>query len=59
VFRNNLSHLPNNGKLYTTLKEDRPDASYKSKFNQETIQNYENKVLNFINKTEEISIIFE
>ncbi len=53
---NELSISKEDAELYTDLKRDRHDASYatKTKFNQETIKNYENKVLDFINKTEEI-----
>lgn len=53
---NELSISKEDAELYTDLKRDRHDASYatETKFNQETIENYENKVLDFINKTEEI-----
>src|SRR3989339_808916 len=42
--------------FYTQLKEDRHEASYTTniKFNQEIINDYEDKVLDFINKTEEL-----
>ena len=53
---NELSVSKEDAELYTNLKEDRHDASYTTniKFNQETIDNYESKVLDFINKTEEL-----
>lgn len=53
---NQLSINKEDAELYTKLKDDRHDASYTthSKFNQEIITNYENQVLDFINKTEEI-----
>jgi len=53
---NELSINKEDAELYTDLKRDRHDASYstKTKFDQETIKDYENKVLDFINKTEEI-----
>lgn len=42
--------------LYTSLKDDRHDASYATniRFSQEIIINYENRVLDFVNKTEEL-----
>ena len=42
--------------LYTNLKDDRHDASYATniKFTEELIKDYENKVLDFVNKTEEL-----
>jgi uncharacterized protein (UPF0332 family) len=42
--------------LYTQLKNDRHDASYETgiRFDSETIQNYEIKVNEFINKAQEI-----
>jgi len=51
-----LSINKEDAELYTNLKEDRHDASYttNSRFSQETINDYENKVLDFINKTEEL-----
>ena len=51
-----LSINKEDAELYTTLKNDRHDASYATniKFSQETINNYENKVLDFMNKTEEL-----
>ncbi len=51
-----LSINKEDAELYTNLKDDRHDASYATniKFNQETINNYENKVIDFINKTEEL-----
>ena len=55
ILLNELSINKNDAELYTNLKKDRHDASYVTqiKFNQETIKNYEDKVLDFINKTEE------
>ena len=51
-----LSINKEDAELYTNLKEDRHDASYttNSRFSQKTIEDYENKVLDFINKTEEL-----
>ncbi len=53
---NELSINKEDAELYTNLKDDRHDASYATniKFSQETIADYENKVLDFINKTEEL-----
>lgn len=53
---NELSINKEDAELYTRLKEDRKDASYATniKFNQKIITDYENKVLDFINKTEEL-----
>ena len=53
---NELSINKEDAELYTNLKEDRHDASYatNSRFSQKTIESYENKVLDFINKTEEL-----
>lgn len=53
---NELSISKEDAELYTQLKDDRHDASYATniKFDDETIQNYEDKVLNFINKAEEL-----
>ncbi len=53
---NELSINKEDAELYTNLKEDRHDASYATniKFSQETITDYEDKVLDFINKTEEL-----
>ena len=53
---NELSIDKEDAELYTNLKEDRHDASYATniKFDQETIDNYENQVLDFVNKTEEL-----
>jgi uncharacterized protein (UPF0332 family) len=53
---NELSISKEDAELYTNLKDDRHDASYATniKFNQETIKEYENQVLDFVNKTEEI-----
>src|SRR3989344_1401627 len=53
---NELSISKEDAELYTNLKEDRRDASYatNSRFSQKTIEDYENKVLDFINKTEEL-----
>ena len=51
-----LSINKEDAELYTNLKGDRHDASYATniKFSQETIKNYENRVLDFVNKTEEL-----
>jgi len=53
---NELSINKEDAELYTNLKDDRHDASYATniRFSQETIEDYENKVLDFINKTEEL-----
>ena len=53
---NDLSINKEDAELYTHLKDDRHDASYATniKFSQEIIEDYENKVLDFINKTEEL-----
>ena len=53
---NELSINKEDAELYTHLKDDRHDASYatNTKFSQETIEDYENQVLDFINKTEEL-----
>ncbi len=53
---NELSINKDDAELYTSLKEDRHDASYATniKFDRETIETYEDKVLDFINKTEEL-----
>lgn len=52
---NELSINKEDAELYTHLKDDRQDASYATniKFGQETIEEYENQVLDFVNKTEE------
>lgn len=51
-----LSITKEDAELYTNLKEDRHNASYATnlKFNNKKIESYEDKVLEFINKTEEI-----
>jgi len=51
-----LSISKEDAELYTSLKDDRHNASYATniKFNQEIINNYENQVLDFVNKTEEL-----
>ena len=51
-----LSINKEDAELYTNLKEDRHDASYATniKFDEKTISNYEDKVLDFMNKTEEL-----
>jgi len=51
---NELSINKEDAELYTNLKGDRHDAGYATniKFSQETIEDYENQVLNFVNKTE-------
>src|SRR3989344_6881032 len=53
---NELSISKEDAELYTNLKGDRHDASYATniKFSKETIEDYETKVLDFVNKTEEI-----
>ncbi|MFT4305242.1 MAG: DNA-binding protein [Candidatus Woesearchaeota archaeon] len=53
---NELSINKEDAELYTNLKSDRQDASYETdiKFNQEIIKYYEDKVFEFINKTEEL-----
>jgi uncharacterized protein (UPF0332 family) len=53
---NELSISKDDAEFYTQLKDDRHDASYITniRFNQETIDDYETKVLDFINKTEEL-----
>src|SRR3989344_4806538 len=53
---NELSINKEDAELYTNLKEDRHDASYVTniKFDRDTIDDYENKVLDFINKAEEL-----
>jgi uncharacterized protein (UPF0332 family) len=53
---NELSINKEDAELYTDLKDDRHDASYATdiKFSPETIADYENKVLGFINKAEEL-----
>lgn len=53
---NELSINKEDAELYTNLKDDRHDASYTTniRFSQETIKEYENQVLDFINKTEEL-----
>ena len=53
---NGLSISKEDAELYTNLKADRHDASYATavKFNQETINDYEAKVIDFVNKTEEL-----
>jgi len=53
---NELSINKEDAELYTNLKEDRHDASYatNTKFSQNRIRDYEDKILDFINKTEEI-----
>lgn len=51
-----LSISKEDAELYTQLKSDRHDASYATniKFNDQAIADYENRVLDFINKTEEL-----
>jgi len=53
---NELSISKDDAEFYTNLKEDRNNASYSTdiKFNNEMIKDYEGKVLDFINKTEEL-----
>ena len=51
-----LSINKEDAELYTNLKEDRHDASYSTdtKFDKITLNDYESRVLDFINKAEEI-----
>ena len=53
---NELSINKEDAELYTNLKDDRHEASYATniRFSQETINDYENGVLDFVNKTEEL-----
>ena len=53
---NELSINKKDAQLYTDLKEDRHKASYttNSIFSEEIINNYESRILDFINKTEDI-----
>ena len=53
---NELSINKEDAELYTNLKDDRHDASYATniKFSQETINDYEDQVLDFMNKAEEL-----
>ena len=53
---NELSISKEDAELYTSLKGDRHDASYATniKFTQETIKEYEEKILDFVNKSEEL-----
>ena len=53
---NELSINKEDAELYTNLKDDRQDASYATniRFNKQKIEEYEDKVLDFINKTEEL-----
>jgi len=53
---NELSISKDDAEFYTNLKGDRNNASYSTdiKFNNEMIKDYEGKVLDFINKTEEL-----
>ncbi|MBS3112935.1 DNA-binding protein [Candidatus Woesearchaeota archaeon] len=56
ILLNELSINKEDAELYTNLKDDRHDASYATniRFSQETIDIYETKVLDFVNKTEEL-----
>jgi uncharacterized protein (UPF0332 family) len=53
---NELSINKEDAELYTQLKDDRHDASYTTdiNFDNQTIQNYEKRVNEFINKSEEL-----
>ena len=53
---NELSINKEDAELYTNIKDDRHDASYATniRFSQETIEEYESQVLDFVNKTEEL-----
>ena len=54
-----LSISKEDAELYTQLKEDRHDASYATniKFDDKTIADYESRVLDIINKTEELLLL--
>ena len=56
ILLHELSINKEDAELYTHLKDDRHDASYATniKFSQETINDYENQVLDFMNKAEEL-----
>lgn len=56
ILLNELSINKEDAELYTNLKQDRHDASYQThtKFDSEIIEEYESRVMDFINKTEEI-----
>lgn len=51
-----LSITKEDAQLYTSLKEDRHNASYATNLNftKEKIKHYEEKIIEFINKTQEI-----
>ena len=53
---NELCINKEDAELYTQLKDDRHDASYATttKFDNQTIDVYESRVLDFVNKTEEL-----
>lgn len=53
---NELSIGKGEAELYTSLKQDRHDASYSTdiKFTKELIEDYQRKVIKFLNKAEEI-----
>ena len=53
---NELSINKEDAELYTQLKDDRHDASYATniKFDNQTIRDYESKVNEFINKSQEM-----
>jgi uncharacterized protein (UPF0332 family) len=53
---NELSINKEDAELYTQLKDDRHDASYQTDilFNNDKIKEYEDQVLDFINKAEEL-----
>jgi uncharacterized protein (UPF0332 family) len=53
---NELSINKDDAELYTNLKDDRHNASYETylKFNNQKIEEYETKVFEFMNKTEEM-----
>lgn len=53
---NQLSINKEDAELYTNLKDDRHDASYATniKFNENLVRDYEDRVLSFMNKTEEL-----
>ena len=53
---NELSISKEDAELYTTLKDDRHTASYATEnmFTNKQISIYEEKVLDFINKAEEL-----
>ena len=53
---NDLSIEKEDAELYTNLKSDRHDASYstETKFTKELVKEYQEEVIKFLNKVEEI-----